>query len=179
MPRPTTQPRFAEIDINSTATNEAGQIKVYSNASAVPAEIENYGWLYKVSVNLQHLNMILRSLCVWVRYLADNVELEPTKVVAGTTYTFIADDLSACVSGTAATATNYTLNAGIFPIGAKVKVRQDAAGQITIVQGTNVSIKPPFGLGLKTAGNGAEITLIKRSVVSGTEYWTLAGQAGV
>lgn len=178
MIRPTTQPRFAEIDITPTTANEAGQIKVYGNTSPIPPEIENYGWLYRVSVNLQHLNMILRSLCVWVRYLANNVELEQTRTVTGTTYTFVLDDMSSCVSGTSTSSTSYTLNAGVFPIGAKIKVRQDNTGQITIVQGTDISIKPPFGLALKTAGNGAEVTLVKRSVVGSTENWTLSGQAG-
>lgn len=90
----------------------------------------------------------------------------------GTTYTIVAADGTNTVECSNASGCTVTVppNATIaFPIGTEIVLRQIGTGQITMVGGAGVTINSRVGL--KTAGQWAEIKLKKRA----TDTWILTG----
>lgn len=59
-----------------------------------------------------------------------------------------------------------------FPLGAQINLRQAGAGLLTVVEDTGVTVNPPFGGTLLSAGQGASFVLVKVAM----DEWDLTGQ---
>ena len=91
---------------------------------------------------------------------------------SGTTYTLDLSDQNKaveCANASAITVTVPPNTAKAFPIGSVIEVVQTGAGQVTIAQGSGVTVSSRSGL--KLAGQWAVAVLRKRS----TDGWILAG----
>ena len=176
MARPTEQPYWATQEVTPTTEIPGVGSVTYTNKIPVPQQLKDQGLLSRVPVAFPILNQILDELCTWVRYL--DVAEETTLTDGTTARTLALTDQSKCVSFTSSSATTVTVPLGVFPLGAKVGIRQDSTGQVTITGASGVTVKAPFGLAAKTAGNGAELWITKRSQGAGVETWTVFGQAG-
>lgn len=87
-------------------------------------------------------------------------------------YTLVLSDAFKLVTINAASAKNLTVppNSSVaFPVGTRIDVGQDGAGQVTIVADDGVTIRTPETLKLRK--QWAKATLIKR----GTDTWDLEG----
>lgn len=96
----------------------------------------------------------------------------PENVQAGTSYTLVLADafkLVAMDNGSANTVTVPPNSTEAFPVGTRVDLGQDGAGQTTIVADTGVTIRTPETLKLRK--QWAKATLIKRA----TDTWDLEG----
>lgn len=90
----------------------------------------------------------------------------------GATYTFVIGDSGTVVEGNSATAQTFTVppNSSVaFAVGASIVVRQYGAGQITMAPGAAVTLRSRVGL--KTAGQYAELVMTKRA----TDEWICSG----
>jgi hypothetical protein len=77
-----------------------------------------------------------------------------------------------CTSGSA-TAITVPANASIaIPVEQTIAIRQAGAGLVTIVADGGVTINPPYGGTLVSAGNGSLMQLVKVA----TDTWDLVGQ---
>jgi hypothetical protein len=88
-------------------------------------------------------------------------------------YTLVLGDAGLCVVGNKATALTFTVppNSSVaFPTGTVIPVFQVGAGQLTIAQGSGVTIRSPSGK-LKLTGQYSSAALRKRA----TDEWVLAG----
>lgn len=103
----------------------------------------------------------------------------PVNTVAGTSVVIGATVGTNLVSSyytrfTSATAVTVTINTGAATIGQEFHARQSAAGLVTFVAGSGVTINTPFGGTLTLAGQGATVTL--KCVA--TNVYDLFGQVG-
>lgn len=99
--------------------------------------------------------------------------LAPQNVQTATSYTLALSDAFKLVAMDSASANALTVppNTSVaFPVGTRVDLSQDGAGQTTIVAGAGVTIRSRHTLLL--AGQVAKATLIKR----GTNLWDLVGE---
>lgn len=93
-------------------------------------------------------------------------------VQTGTSYTLVLADAFTMVAMDNASANTLIVPPSTsvdFPIGARIDLSQDGAGQTTIVAGTGVTIRTPETLKLRK--QWAKATLIKRA----TDTWDLEG----
>lgn len=91
----------------------------------------------------------------------------------GTSYTFVLADAGKLVTGANASAITWTVppNASAaFPVGTQIDLLQEGAGQITLAQGSGVTINSK-GSNLKLTGQYSAATLVKTA----TDAWTLFG----
>lgn len=96
------------------------------------------------------------------------------RTVTGTTDTLVLADQSKAIECTNGSATTVTVppNASVaFPVGTVIEVAQCGAGQVTLAQGSGVTLDKRIGL--KTAGQWATLTIRKRS----TNGWIVGGDA--
>lgn len=96
----------------------------------------------------------------------------PENVQTGTSYTLVLADAFKLVTMSNAAANTLTVppnSSAAFPVGTRIDVGQDAAGQTTIVAGSGVTIRTPETLKLRK--QWAKATLIKRA----TDTWDLEG----
>ncbi|PRH82640.1 hypothetical protein [Arenimonas caeni] len=96
----------------------------------------------------------------------------PENVQTGTSYTLVLADAFKLVAMDNATANTVTVppNSSVaFPLGTRIDLSQDGAGQTTIVADTGVTIRTPETLKLRK--QRAKATLIKR----GADTWDLEG----
>jgi len=96
----------------------------------------------------------------------------PPNAQTGTTYTLVIADANKLVTLSNASAITMTVppNSSVaFPIGARVDLAQIGAGQVTVAQGSGVTVSATPGLKLRAQYAGA--TLIK----TGTDAWLLFG----
>ena len=99
--------------------------------------------------------------------------LAPQNVQTATSYTLALSDAFKLVAMDSASANALTVppNTSVaFPVGTRVDLSQDGAGQTTIVAGAGVTIRSRHTL--KLAGQVAKATLINR----GTDLWDLVGE---
>ena len=93
-------------------------------------------------------------------------------VQTGTAYTLVLADAGALVTMSNAAANTLTVppNSTVaFPVGTRVDIGQDGAGQTTVAAGSGVTIRTPETLKLRK--QWAKATLIKRA----TDTWDLEG----
>lgn len=96
----------------------------------------------------------------------------PENVQTGTTYTLVLADAFKLVAMDNASANTLTVppNSSVaFPVGTRIDLSQDGAGQTTIVAGSDVTIRTPETLKLRK--QWAKATLIKRAA----DTWDLEG----
>lgn len=96
----------------------------------------------------------------------------PVNAQTGTTYTLVLADAFKLVTMANAAANTLTVppNSSVaFPVGTRIDLGQDAAGQTTIAAGAGVTIRTPETLKLRK--QWAKATLIKRA----TDTWDLEG----
>lgn len=96
----------------------------------------------------------------------------PVNVQTGTSYTLVLGDAFRLVAMDNASANTVTVppdSSVAFPVGTRVDLGQDGAGQTTIVAGSGVTIRTPETLKLRQ--RWAKATLIKRA----TDTWDLEG----
>jgi hypothetical protein len=89
-------------------------------------------------------------------------------------YTLVLGDANSSIGVNSATAKNVTVppNSSVaFPVGTLLEVRQVGAGQVTLVQGSGVTLSPYPATALKTAGQKAAISLLKIA----TDEWNVQG----
>jgi hypothetical protein len=104
--------------------------------------------------------------------LTDVVELNSQ---TGTSYTLVLADSGRYIRHSNASPSTVTVppNSSVaFPVGTQLHVRQAGAGQVTLVQGSGVTLVPPFGGTLALAGQGATVSLVKVA----TNTWDVLGQ---
>jgi|SRR5690606_8598282 len=90
----------------------------------------------------------------------------------GTAYTLVLADAGALVTMSNAVANTLTVppnSAVAFPVGTRVDIGQDGAGQTTVAAGSGVTIRTPETLKLRK--QWAKATLIKRA----TDTWDIEG----
>ena len=90
----------------------------------------------------------------------------------GTAYTLVLADAGALVTMSNAAANTLTVppdSAAAFPVGTRVDIGQDGAGQTTVAAGSGVTIRTPESLKLRK--QWAKATLIKRAA----DTWDLEG----
>lgn len=105
------------------------------------------------------------SLVALARTAQENVQ-------TGTSYTLVLSDAFKLVAMNNSSANTITVppNSSVaFPIGTRIDLSQDGAGQTTIVAGTGVTIRTPETLKLRK--QWAKATLIKRA----SDTWDLEG----
>jgi hypothetical protein len=113
-----------------------------------------------------------RSRKVTLALLRAYALLSPENVQTGTSYTLVLGDAFKLVTIANASANTLTvpLNSSVaFPVGTRVDVGQDGAGQTTIAATGGVTIRTPETLKLRKQWGKA--TLIKRA----TDTWDLEG----
>ena len=96
----------------------------------------------------------------------------PENVQTGTSYTLVLADAFKLVTMSNAAANTLTVppNGDVaFPVGIRIDIGQDGAGQTTVVAGSGVTIRTPETLKLRK--QWAKATLIKR----GTNTWDIEG----
>lgn len=96
----------------------------------------------------------------------------PETVQTGTSYTLVLADAFKLVAMNNAGANTLTVppNSEVaFPVGTRIDLSQDGAGQTTVVAGTGVTVRTPETLKLRK--QRAKATLIKRA----TNTWDLEG----
>ena len=96
----------------------------------------------------------------------------PENVQTGTSYTLLIGDAfkMVCMDNAAANTLTVPPNSTVaFPVGTRIDLSQDGAGQTTIAAGTGVTIRTPETLKLRK--QRAKATLIKRA----TDTWDLEG----
>ena len=96
----------------------------------------------------------------------------PENVQTGTSYTLVLADAfkMVCMDNAVANTLTVPPNSSVaFPVGTRIDVSQDGAGQTTIASGTGVTIRTPETLKLRK--QWAKATLIKRA----TDTWDLEG----
>ena len=96
----------------------------------------------------------------------------PPNAQTGTTYTLVIADANKLVTLSNAAAITMTVppNSSVaFPIGTRLDLAQIGAGQVTVAQGSGVTVSATPGLKFRARYAGA--TLIK----TGTDAWLLFG----
>lgn len=92
---------------------------------------------------------------------------------AGTSYTLVLSDAGKMVAmeNAAANTLEVPPNSSVaFPVGTRIDITQDGAGQTTVLEGSGVSVTTRKTL--KLIGQNAKATLIKRA----TNTWDLVGE---
>ena len=113
-----------------------------------------------------------RSRKVTLAELRKFALLSPDNVQTGSGYTLVLDDAFKLVTMDNAAANTLTVplnSAEPFPVGTRIDVGQDGAGQTTVVATSGVTIRTPETLKLRKRWGKA--TLIKRA----TDTWDLEG----
>ena len=113
-----------------------------------------------------------RSRKVTLAELREFALLSPENVQTGTAYTLVLADAFKLVTMDNAAANTLTVplnSAEAFPVGTRIDVGQDGAGQTTVVASGGVTINTPETLKLRK--QWAKATLIKRA----TDSWDLEG----
>lgn len=113
-----------------------------------------------------------RSRKVTLALLRAFVLKSPENAQTGTAYTLVLTDAFKLVTQANAAANTITVppnSTTAFPVGTRIDVGQDGAGQTTIVADTGVTIRTPETLKLRK--QWAKATLIKRA----TDTWDLEG----
>ena len=113
-----------------------------------------------------------RSRKVTLALLRDYALRSPENAQTGTSYTLVLGDAFKLVTQANAAANAFTVppnSAVAFPVGTRIDLGQDGAGQTTVVAGSGVTIRAPETLKLRK--QWAKATLIKR----GTDTWDLEG----
>ena len=93
-------------------------------------------------------------------------------VQTGTAYTLVLSDAFklVCMNNAAASTLTVPPNSSVaFPVGTRIDIGQDGAGQVTVVAGSGVTVRTPETLKLRK--QFAKATLIKRD----TDTWDLEG----
>ena len=96
----------------------------------------------------------------------------PENVQTGTSYTLVLADAFKLLTMSNAAANTLTVppNSSVaFPVGTRIDIGQDAAGQTTVAAGSGVTINTPETLKLRK--RWAKATLIKRA----TDTWDIEG----
>lgn len=96
----------------------------------------------------------------------------PVNAQTGTSYTLVLADAFKLVTMANAAANTLTVppnSSSAFPVGTRVDIGQDGAGQTTVVAGSGVTIRTPETLKLRK--QWAKATLIKRA----TDTWDIEG----
>ena len=96
----------------------------------------------------------------------------PENVQTGTAYTLVIADAFKLVTMSNAAANTLTVppNSSVtFPVGTRIDIGQDGAGQTTVAAGAGVTIRTPETLKLRK--QWAKATLIKRA----TDTWDIEG----
>jgi hypothetical protein len=99
---------------------------------------------------------------------------QPHNVQTGTSYTLVLADANKLVTLNNASAITLTVppNSSVaFPVGTRIDLAQLGAGQVTVTEGSGVTVNRPSTLGLKLIGQYSEATLTKYA----TDTWLLAG----
>jgi hypothetical protein len=107
-----------------------------------------------------------------VGLLRRHVLTSPVNAQTGTSYTLVLADAFKLVAMANASANTLTVppNSSVaFPVGTRIDVGQDAAGQTIVVAGSGVTIRTPETLKLRK--QWAKATLIKRA----TDTWDIEG----
>lgn len=113
-----------------------------------------------------------RSRKVTLAELRSHALTSPENVQTGTSYTLVLADAFKLVTMANASANSLTVppnSSEAFPVGTRIDIGQDAAGQTTVVAGSGVTIRNPETLKLRK--QWAKATLIKRA----TDTWDLEG----
>lgn len=113
-----------------------------------------------------------RSRKVTLALLRSYALRSPENAQTGTSYTLALDDAFKLVTMANAAANTVTVppnSSAAFPIGTRIDLGQDGAGQTTIVAGSGVTIRTPETLKLRK--QWAKATLIKRA----TDTWDIEG----
>lgn len=84
------------------------------------------------------------------------------KAETGTSYTFVAgDDLLQLVTFSNASPITVTVPPSVFPVGARIRGLAIGDGQVTVAQGSGVTVDPPEGLTLVLFGQFSPFELIQ------------------
>lgn len=113
-----------------------------------------------------------RSRKVTLALLRAHALTSAENVQTGTAYTLVLSDAFKLVGMDNASANTLTVppNSSVaFPVGTRIDITQDGAGQTTVVADTGVTIRTPETLKLRK--QRAKATLIKRA----TDTWDLEG----
>lgn len=117
----------------------------------------------------------IRDLDLLYRYTGTAwqcIHVSPENVQTGTSYTLALTDAFRLVTMNNSSANTLTVppNSSVaFPVGTRIDIGQDGAGQTTVVADTGVTIRSPETLKLRK--QWAKATLIKR----GTDTWDIEG----
>jgi hypothetical protein len=113
-----------------------------------------------------------RSRKVTLALLRAHALTSPVNAQTGTAYTLVLADAFKLVTQANAAANTITVppNSSVaFPVGTRIDLGQDGAGQTTVVADTGVTIRTPETL--KMRKQWAKATLIKRA----TDTWDIEG----
>lgn len=151
----------------------AGSISSVNAVAAVDTEVGALGALTSEITALAAVTSALSTLSPYAADLGSYADfLLQINSQTGTTYQFVAGDAGKYVRGSNASAQTYTVppNATVaFSTGTQIVVRQAGAGQITIAEGSGVTVNTSQTL--KTRAQHSTITLIK----VGTNEWDMSG----
>ena len=149
--------------VSATGGGGGGSGDVTGPSSSVPDSIAVFdGATGKVLKDGGYTIAQLRNLAL----------LTPENVQTGTSYTLVLADAFKLVTMNNAAANSLTVppnSAVAFPVGTRIDLSQDGAGQTTIAAGAGVTIRTPETLKLRKQWGKA--TLIKRA----TNTWDLEG----
>lgn len=109
---------------------------------------------------------------VTVAELVTQARVSPENVKTGTSYTLVLSDAFKLVAMNNSSPNTLTVppNSSVaFPIGTRIDISQDGAGQTTVAAGAGVTIRTPETMKLRK--QWAKATLIKRA----TNTWDLEG----
>ena len=101
-------------------------------------------------------------------YFGNNINAQ-----TGTTYTLALSDVGQLIQYTNSSAITLTIppNSSVaFPIGTEIEVLQNGAGEVTITEGSGVTVNSKDS---KTVTNGQNITVFLKKTA--TDTWLLAG----
>lgn len=177
-----------KVDITTTVNGHALSADVTvtaSDVSAVPTTrtVNGQALSSDVTISASDVSAVPTTRTVNGHALSSDVTLTASDVSAApetltqttqtANYTLVAGDANALVELNSASAVTLTVppNSSVaFTTGTTVVVRQYGAGQVTIAEGSGVTIRSR-GSALKLYGQYSEATLTKR----GTDEWVLSG----
>lgn len=168
------------------ATPDAGTVKVYAKADGLVYAMDDTGAetplggvvgpagavTNRIAVFDGATGKLIKDGGVTVAELVAQARVSPENVQTGTAYTLVLADAFKLVAMDSASTNTLTVppNSSVaFPVGTRIDLSQDGAGQTAIAAGAGVTIRTPETMKIRKQYGKA--TLIKRA----TDTWDLEG----
>lgn len=101
------------------------------------------------------------------------------RLITSSTLTPVATDEGLVLVCQNSTGTAVTFTRGLYPRGIRIHFFQDAAGQVTFANSTNVSVVVSDGTAKKTRAQNSLVTAWLKSTDGGSDIWILTGELEV